>query len=164
MAIETADAVNACGTVKACRVNTIVNVYAAIRPFPAVDTDARIAAVRIGAGGTVLADGRSQGTFVNVFFAKFTGIVGRTFAAIRIHGIDAGAAVLAMMAGAIVDVLLTVDALKACDVHDKPKKKRFDNDSMLNSIFIKLIAIERELNFIIKRDARDIIWLGLRMR
>lgn len=125
MAIETSDAVDTCGSMKTGRIHTIVNVDTTVGPFPTVDTDTRIAAVRIGAGGTVLADGRSQSTFVHVLFAKFTGIVSRTFAAIRIDGIDAGATVLAMMARAIVDVLLTVNALEAC-------KNEYTKETVMN--------------------------------
>lgn len=112
--VETAHAIDARGTVETRRVHTVVDVLAAVRSRPSVDTDARVPTVRVRASGTVLAHGRTHRTLVHVVFAVFAHIVRWTFAAVRIDGVHAGATVLAEMAGTVVDVLLAVHALEAC--------------------------------------------------
>lgn len=92
--IETAHAIDACRSVEAGRRKAIVNVFTAIGARPAVDANASVAAVRIRAGCTVLADRRSGGAFVNVIFAVLADVVGIALAAIRIDPINTDAAIL----------------------------------------------------------------------
>lgn len=58
LAQEAAHAINACGSVKAGRAHTVVNVHTAIRPRPSVDADTGIATDHVRTGGTVLAHRR----------------------------------------------------------------------------------------------------------
>lgn len=110
--IETADTIDTSGTIKTSGIDTVVNVYTAIGSRPTVYTNARVTAVRIRASCSVLADGRTQRTFVNVIFAKFPIVIAGTFASVRVHSIDACATVLALVARAVVDVFFTIDTLE----------------------------------------------------
>lgn len=112
--VETSDTIDARRPIEARRIHAVVNVLAAIVARPAVDANARIAARRVRARRPVLAHRRPGGALVDVRFAMFAHVVGAALAAVRIDAIDAGAAVLAQMAGTVVDVLLAVGTLEAC--------------------------------------------------
>lgn len=112
--VEAAHAIDAGGPIEAGRVHAVVDVLAAIGARPAVDADARVAAVRVRARGAVLADGRPGGALVHVVLAVLAEVVGAALAAVRVDAVHAGAAVLAQVAGTVVDVLLAVGALEAC--------------------------------------------------
>lgn len=95
MAIEASHAIDTGCTVETGRVHTIVDVDAAIRSRPAIDTNTRITAHCIRTGCTILANGRTCGTFVDVNFAIFAGVILGALATIGIYTVDAFAAVLA---------------------------------------------------------------------
>lgn len=112
--VEAANAIDTGGAIKAGRLHTIVDVLAAIAARPAVHADATVGAVGVRTGGAVLADRRTQRTLVHVHVTVATRKVWRAIAAIVIDAIHTGAAILAKISGTIVNVLITVLALKAC--------------------------------------------------
>lgn len=114
-AVEASDAVDAGRPVEAGRVHAVVDVVAAVRPVPAVDADAVVAAVGVGTGGPVLADRRLLHALVHVRFAVLAGKARRALAVIRVDPVDTGATVLAHIARAVVNVLLAVFALETCE-------------------------------------------------
>lgn len=111
---EAADPVDARGPVEASGPGTVVDVDATIGPGPAVDADARVAAVAVGAGGPVVAERRPDRALVDVVLALRAREGRRTEARVLVDPVDAGRAVLAEVADAVVDVLLALVALKAC--------------------------------------------------
>lgn len=58
--MKAADTIYACSAVKARRIDAIVNVDGAIGTGPAIDTNTRVAAVRIGTRGAILTNWRSK--------------------------------------------------------------------------------------------------------
>lgn len=117
--IETADAIDAGGSIETSRIDAIVNVDTAIGARPTVHTNARVAAMSVGACGSVLTHGRTQRTFVHIILTEFSIVIAGTFAAVRVHRIDACATVLALIARAIVDVFFTVNTLETCKLEGK---------------------------------------------
>lgn len=111
--VERSNAIDTCGPVKTRSAGTIVNIHTTIRSGPAVHTDARVAAVRICARGAILAHRRPAQAFVHIVLTIFTGQRSRALATVRINAIDACTAVLAQIAGAIIDIIFTVDTLEA---------------------------------------------------
>lgn len=114
IAVERSNAVDACGPVEARRAGTIVNVHATIGPRPAVHADARVAAVHIGARRSILAHRRPGQALVHIVLTVFAVERARALATVRVDAVDACAAVLAQIAGTIVDIIFTVDTLEAC--------------------------------------------------
>lgn len=98
------------GAIEAGGSGAVVDVLRAIGSGPAVDADARVAAVRVGAGGAVLADGRPQGALVDILVAVRTGERRRTLARVAVDAVDAHGAVLAPVTRTVVGVLLAVDS------------------------------------------------------
>lgn len=94
MAIEASHAIDTGCTVETGCIHTIVDVHTAIRSRPAIDTNTRITTHCIRTGCTILANGRTCGTFVDVDFAIFTGVILGALATVRVHTVDAFATVL----------------------------------------------------------------------
>lgn len=61
--------VDACGALVARCCGAVINVLRAVRPTPAIDTHANIAANQIAAGPSILASVRLQAAFIHVFCA-----------------------------------------------------------------------------------------------
>lgn len=91
---KTADAINARCSIETGCIGTIVNIDAAIGSGPTIHANARITANRIRTRRPILAERWSRQTFVNVILTKFTSEIRSTFAAVRIHTIDAFATIL----------------------------------------------------------------------
>lgn len=91
---ETADAIDARCPIETGRIRTIIDIDAAIGSSPTVHTNARISTDRIRTRRPVLAERWTRQTFVDVILTIFTREIGSTFAAIRIHIVDAFATIL----------------------------------------------------------------------
>ncbi len=107
------DAVLAGAAVQARPAEAVVHVDLAVLALEAIDADAGVAAVLVGAGGAVLAR-RVQGTLVHVLCAPGACVAGRALAGVGVDAVQAGAADLAVMAGAVVDVHLTAVTSETC--------------------------------------------------
>ena len=116
LAEEAADAVVTRGAVEASGTGAIVDILRAVGSGPAVDADARVAAVGVGAGGAVLADARPQGALVHVLVAVRSRKRRWALARVAVDAIDADGAILAQMTRAIVDILLAILAAETCRV------------------------------------------------
>ena len=108
MTEETTDAVVTSGAVEASGSGAIVNILRTIRSRPAVDTNARISAMGVGARGAVLANTRPKGAFVHILIAIRSGERWRALARVQIDSVDASRSVLTQMSRTIVDVLLAI--------------------------------------------------------
>ena len=114
LAEEAADAVVTGGAVEAGGASAVVDVLRTVGSGPAVDADARVAAVRVGTRGAVLADAGPQRALVYVLVAVRSRERRRTLARVAVDAVDARRSVLAQVARAIVHVLLTVGAVETC--------------------------------------------------
>ena len=112
LAEEAADAVDAGGAVEARRAGTVVDVDAAVGTGPAVDADARVAAVAVGARRAIVAQRRPERALVDVVLALRPVEGGRAQAGVLVHPVDARRPVLAEVAHAVVDVALAVIAFE----------------------------------------------------
>lgn len=107
-AVEAAHPIDASGPVEAGGSGAVVDVDGAVGAGPAVDADTGESSHAVGARGAVLAHGGPGGALVHVLLAEATRVRGRAFAHVGVDAIDAGGAVLALVAGAVVDVFLAV--------------------------------------------------------
>ena len=83
--------------------------------FEPVDADARVGSVGVGARGPVLT-GVVHNALVHIDFAVLAGEVCRTLAVIAVDAVHAPTPVQAVVAGTVVDVVLTPVTLEACKV------------------------------------------------
>lgn len=113
LAEEAADPVDAGRPVETGGSGAVVDVYAAVGSGPAIDADARVAAVTVGTGGSIVTERRPDRALVHVVLALGAGEGRRTEARVLVDPVDSGRAVLAEIAHAVVDVLLAVDAFEA---------------------------------------------------
>lgn len=113
LAVEGADPVVARGAVEASSHGAVVDVLRAVGACPAVDADARVAAHSVGARSTVLAHAGPQRALVHVLGAVGPRVRGRAVARVRVDAIQAGGAVLAQVARAVVHVRFAVGAREA---------------------------------------------------
>lgn len=110
---EGTNAVVAGGSIEAGLVRAVVDVFPASRARPAVDADAREAAICVGAGSAILADMRSDGALVDVLRAVGSAEVGWAGAGVGVDAVDAGASILAEMTAAVVHINLAVVSREA---------------------------------------------------
>ena len=96
------------GSVETGGAGAVVNVLRTVGARPAVDADARVAAVRVGARGAVLAHVVAVLALVHVDAAEGAGERRRTLARVVVDAVDASRPVLAQVAGTVVDVLLAI--------------------------------------------------------
>lgn len=108
LAVEGANTVVARGTLKTTLLSAIVLVLPAIVPDPAVDTYTRVSTVRINTGGSVLAEVRVQGAFINILRAEIAGERWWTPARVIVDPVNARGTVLTRVTETVVHVLLTV--------------------------------------------------------
>lgn len=94
-AIEGSHTIYTSGAVETGGCHTIVYIVAAISTFPAVDADAGIIAVGIGASRAILTNRRSHRALIHIFFTQFAGKVWRAGTTVCINAIYASTAVLA---------------------------------------------------------------------
>ena len=105
---EAADAVVARGAVETGGAGAVVDVLRTVGARPAVDADARVAAVRVGARGAVLAHAGTQGALVHVLVAVGTRERRRTLTRVAVDPVGARCSVLAQVTRAVVHVLFAV--------------------------------------------------------
>ena len=87
--------------------STIIHVLFTVVALVAIDTDAGVATLFVGTCGTVLAGVVAAGTFVHILWAVLAWPLEWALAGVRVDPVDALAAVLAKMSGAVVNVVLT---------------------------------------------------------
>lgn len=91
----------------------VVDVFAAVVARPAVDADAVVAAVSVVARPSILASVGHQLTLIHVFCAVLTCVMRRALAVVGVHTVHTHAAILAVVARTVVDVMLTVRTIEA---------------------------------------------------
>ena len=133
LAEEAADTVVAGATVQAVALHTVVLVRLAVLADVTVDADALVAALGVLAGAVVLA-GVGVGALVHVLGAVAALPVGRAAAGVGADTIHTGGPVLAKIARAVVDVLLTV-------VPGEPCKQNFLNSFTHNFVMTFIFAL-----------------------
>ena len=114
-----ADLIHACGAIEARLLGAVINVGVARRTRPAVDAVAGEAAVSIGASGAVFAHVGRHGTLVDVARAEAPSEGWRAEAGVGVGAVQAGGAVLATVALAVVDVHFAVVAREPCQHKNK---------------------------------------------
>jgi len=119
LAVERADPVDAGGSVEADSHGAVVDVDRTVVSGPAIDANAGVAALGVGTGAAVLADVRSQAALVHITFAEFAGKCRRADARVAVDVVHAGGAVLAQITWTVINVLLAVLALEACEMKEK---------------------------------------------
>ena len=88
--------------------------------FEPVDADARVGSVGVGACGPVLT-GVVHNALVHIDFAVLAGEVCRTLAVIAVDAVHAPTPVQAVVAGTVVNVVLTPVTLEACKEENRIK-------------------------------------------
>lgn len=111
-AIEAANAIDTCGTIETCRLYAIINVLATVASRPAVHTDATVRTMRVRACRTILTDGRTQCTLIDIHITVASRKIRRAIASIIINTVNTGAAILTQISGTIVDIQITVLAVE----------------------------------------------------
>ena len=109
-------------TVETSSSGAIVDILRTIRSGPAVDADARKAAVRIRARGSILANARPQSTLVHILITIRPRKRRRTLASVAVDSVDARRSILTQMSGTIVDILLAIGARKTYHKQNSPTK------------------------------------------
>ncbi len=94
----------ACSAIEAGLLGAVVDVNLAVMPLVAVDTDAAVAALGVGAGRPVVADARPHGALVDVLCTIAAFVFGWALACVRIDAVDAAASILTKVARAVVNV------------------------------------------------------------
>lgn len=121
--IKTTNTIDTGGTIKTGRISAIVDIFTAIRSSPSIYAYTWVSPYCIRACGTILAY-RPRRALVDVILTKFARIIRGAFAAIRVHTVNALAAVLTKISGTIVYILFTIDALEACGRKKEIKCRR----------------------------------------
>lgn len=98
----------ASGAMGAGSAGTVVNVLTAVFPRPAVDTDTLVTAVGVVTRATVLAGIGHQLAFINIIGAQLTCELWSTLTVVSVDSIDTGSSILALVAGAVVNVDVAV--------------------------------------------------------
>lgn len=83
----------------------VIDVLAAVVPAPAVDADAGVAPVVVGAGAPVLAGIGLELAFIHILGAKLACPLGRAAAVVGVHPVHANTPVQALVVGAVVHVV-----------------------------------------------------------
>ena len=122
LAEEASDPIVTGSTVETSSSGAIVDILRTIRSGPAVDADARKAAVRIRARGSILANARPQSTLVHILITIRPRKRRRTLASVAVDSVDARRSILTQMSGTIVDILLAIGARKTYHKQNSPTK------------------------------------------
>lgn len=108
LTVEASNPVNACGSIETSRTCAVVDVFRAIWTCPTIHANTGISSVAIRASSPILTNGGSEWTFVNVLFAKMTGVSRWTLTCVGVDPIYAFSTVHTFMTGTVVYVLLAI--------------------------------------------------------
>lgn len=122
LTVEAANAVDAGGPVEASRPSAVVDVDAAVGTGPAVDADARVAAMGVGASGPVVANRGPGQALVDVELALRPGERRRTQTRVLVDPVHASGAILTEVTDTVVYILFAVVPSITCKTNAKTVK------------------------------------------
>jgi hypothetical protein len=105
--------------VKAGMLGAVVHVDLAVVAFIAVDADAAVAAVLVGARCPILADVGPERAFVHILGTVAARVLSRAIAGVRVNPVHAPASILAKVAVAVVHIDVAPGAGEACNNNTK---------------------------------------------
>lgn len=102
----------ACGSMRAGRVRTVVDVLTAVVTGPAIDTDTMVATHGVQTRAPILTGIGHQIAFIHIRLAKLTRPFRLALAVVGVHTIHAHTPIFTTVLWAVIDVVLTVVAIE----------------------------------------------------
>lgn len=105
--------VNACGAGAAGSCRTVIDVYRTVGSTPAIDAHTDVAAEKVVAGPSILARVWLQTTLVHILCTVLTSPLWRALTVVGVHSIHTCSTISTLMAGAVINVILTVRPIES---------------------------------------------------